>query len=173
MARLATEPLRPPFHVVLVEPEIPPNTGNVSRLCVGTSTPLHLVGRLGFRIDAAAVKRAGLDHWADLELRYHADFEGFLSSYRALAPGGRLHLFSASATRSYLDAGFRPGDALVFGRESTGLPAPLLSAHAERVVGIPLSGPARSLNLSNAVAVALFEALRQAGALAPGAPDRV
>lgn len=177
MARLTAAPLRPPFHVVLVEPEIPPNTGNVSRLCVGTSTPLHLVGKLGFRIDAAAVKRAGLDHWADLELRYHADFPAFLTSYAALSPGGRLHLFSASATRSYLDAGFRPGDALVFGRESTGLPRELLEAHADRVVGIPMSGPARSLNLSNAVAVGLFEALRQVGGLAPqrspDAPERV
>jgi tRNA (cytidine/uridine-2'-O-)-methyltransferase len=154
------------MHVVLVEPEIPPNTGNIARLTAATAGPLHLVGPLGFRIDAQSVRRAGVDYWDLVDLRRHLDFAHFLHAFRAESPGGKLHLFSAKCSRSYLDAGYAPGDALVFGRESVGLPEALLAAHEDRVVGIPTLGAVRSLNLANAVGIALYEALRQTGALA-------
>jgi len=166
--RLRAAPLATPLHVVLVEPEIPPNTGNVARLCAATGSPLHLVGRLGFRVDEHSVRRAGVDYWHLVDVRQHVDFAHFLRAFRGEppAPQGKLHFFSATATRSYLDAGFAHGDALVFGRESTGLPDDLLAAHEDRVVGIPTLGRVRSLNLANAVGIALFEALRVTGALA-------
>jgi tRNA (cytidine/uridine-2'-O-)-methyltransferase len=150
--------------VVLVEPEIPPNTGNVARLCAATASPLHLVGPLGFRIDEHSVRRAGVDYWHLVDIRRHLDFAHFAHEH-AKDGGGRLHLFSAIAERSYLDAAFAPGDALVFGRESVGLSEELLAQHPDRVVGIPTLGAVRSLNLANAVGIALFEALRQTGAL--------
>jgi tRNA (cytidine/uridine-2'-O-)-methyltransferase len=154
-----------PLHVVLVEPEIPPNTGNVARLCAATASPLHLVGRLGFRIDEHSVRRAGVDYWHLVDVRTHPDFEHFLHVLRDESPGARLHLFSATARASYLDAAFAPGDALVFGRESVGLPDELLARHADRVIGIPTIGAVRSLNLANAVGIGLYEALRQVGAI--------
>jgi tRNA (cytidine/uridine-2'-O-)-methyltransferase len=191
-ARLRAHPPVRPFHLVLVEPEIPPNTGNVARLGAATGSPLHLVGRLGFRIDEHSVRRAGVDYWHLVDVRTHVDFAHFVHAFEregraestmtatstkdgsgiasvasiGNAPEpGRLHLFSALAERSYLDAGFAPGDALVFGRESVGLPDELLDRYRDRVVGIPTIGAVRSLNLANAVGIALFEALRQAGAL--------
>lgn len=157
---------QPPFHVVLVEPEIPPNTGNVARLCAATSSPLHLVGPLGFRIDEHSVRRAGVDYWHLVDVRRHLDFAHFMHAFVKESPEGKLHLFSAVTSKSYLDAGFATGDALVFGRESVGLPDELLERYADRVVGIPTLGAVRSLNLANAVGIALFEALRQSGALA-------
>jgi len=162
---LRAAPVEPPLHVVLVEPEIPPNTGNIARLTAATQTPLHLVGRLGFRIDEHSVRRAGVDYWDLVDVRQHVDFTHFLHAFRAESPEGKLHLFSAVATRSYLAAEFAKGDALVFGRESVGLPKELLAAHADRVVGIPTLGAVRSLNLANAVGIALYEGLRQVGAL--------
>jgi tRNA (cytidine/uridine-2'-O-)-methyltransferase len=155
-----------PLHVVLVEPEIPPNTGNIARLTAATASVLHLVGKLGFRIDAQAVRRAGVDYWHLVDLRQHLDFAHFLHEFRATSPSGKLHLFSGKCARSYLDAGYAPGDALVFGKESVGLSRELLAQHEDRVVGIPTLGAVRSLNLANAVGIALFEALRQTGALA-------
>jgi tRNA (cytidine/uridine-2'-O-)-methyltransferase len=163
--RLRASPATPPLHVVLVEPEIPPNTGNVARLCAATSSPLHLVGTLGFRIDEHSVRRAGVDYWHLVQISQHVDFEHFLHAWRKASPGGRVHLFSAVATKSYLDAGFEAGDALVFGRESVGLPDELLARFADRVVGIPTLGAVRSLNLANAVGIALYEALRSTGTL--------
>jgi tRNA (cytidine/uridine-2'-O-)-methyltransferase len=163
--KLRCDPLDTPLHVVLVEPEIPPNTGNIGRLCAATGSVLHLVGRLGFRIDEQAVRRAGLDYWPLVRLHVHADFAQFLHAFGRVSPGGRLHLFDGTASTSYLDADFRPGDALVFGKESVGLSEELLRAHADRVVAIPLLGPVRSLNLANAASIGLFEALRQCGAL--------
>lgn len=164
--RLRARPLAVPLHVVLVEPEIPPNTGNIARLTAATASPLHLVGRLGFRIDAQSVRRAGVDYWDLVDLRQHLDFAHFLHAFRAESPTGKLHLFSAKCTKSYLDAGYAPGDALVFGKESVGLSEDLLAQHADRVVGIPTLGAVRSLNLANAVGIAMFEALRATGALA-------
>ncbi|MGD8823765.1 MAG: tRNA (cytidine(34)-2'-O)-methyltransferase [Myxococcales bacterium] len=158
--KLRVRPLASPFHVVLVEPEIPPNTGAVARTCGATQSPLHLVGRLGFRIDDHAVRRAGLDYWHLVDIHRHESFETFEKSN----PTIRIHFFSAGASRSYLEAEFEPGDALVFGRESVGLPPDLLQGR-DRVWGIPTLGAVRSLNLSNAVAIVLYEALRQNGML--------
>ncbi len=151
---------------MLVEPEIPPNTGNIARLCGATACPLHLVGKLGFQIDDHAVRRAGLDYWHLVDVRAHADFD----AARAVIPG-RVHLFTAHASKSYLEADFRPGDALVFGKESVGLSEELLAQHPDSHVGIPTIGAVRSLNLSNAVSIALFEALRRSGAFATTALD--
>jgi tRNA (cytidine/uridine-2'-O-)-methyltransferase len=163
--RLRAKPLGVPVHVVLVEPEIPPNTGNVARLCAATASPLHLVGQLGFRIDEHSVRRAGVDYWHLVDVRSHAHFEEFLAAWSQESPRGALHLFSALGTASYLKASFAPGDALVFGKESVGLPDELLARFPERVVAIPTLGAVRSLNLANAVGIALYEALRQMGAL--------
>jgi tRNA (cytidine/uridine-2'-O-)-methyltransferase len=163
--RLRAAPVEPPFHVVLVEPEIPPNTGNIARLTAATRSPLHLVGPLGFRIDAHAVRRAGVDYWHLVDLRQHPDFDHFLRAFREESRDGKLHLFSATGTKSYLSAAFAKGDALVFGRESVGLPEHLLSAYEDRVVAIPTMGAVRSLNLANAVGIALYEALRGVGGM--------
>lgn len=146
---------------MLVEPEIPQNTGNIGRLAAATQSPLHLVGPLGFQIDERAVRRAGLDYWPLVRLEQHADLAQFQASYRA----SRLRLFSGVASRSYLDAGFRPGDALVFGCESVGLSPELLARHEDATFAIPTLGAVRSLNLANSVAIVLYEALRQLGAL--------
>jgi tRNA (cytidine/uridine-2'-O-)-methyltransferase len=164
--RLRAEPLAQPFRIVLVEPEIPQNTGNVARLSVATRSPLHLVGRLGFRIDEKSVRRAGIDYWHLVELEQHLDLPHFVNAH----PGARLRLFSAVASQSYLDADFHPGDALVFGKESVGLDPDLLDRYPDAVFGIPTLGPVRSLNLANAVAIVVYEALRQAGVLAGAAP---
>lgn len=159
--RLRACPVAPPLRVVLVEPEIPQNTGNIARLCAATASPLHLVGTLGFRIDERAVRRAGLDYWHLVELHRHLD----LAHFRHAHADSRCILLSARAERSYLEAGFRPGDALVFGRESVGLPDELVMDHPEDVFGIPTLGAVRSLNLANAASIVLYEALRQVGAL--------
>ncbi|MCC6556218.1 MAG: tRNA (cytidine(34)-2'-O)-methyltransferase [Polyangiaceae bacterium] len=151
---------------MLVEPEIPQNTGNIARLAAATQSPLHLVGRLGFRIDERSVRRAGLDYWHLVELEQHLDLHHFQHRH----PGARLRLFSAVATRSYLDAGYRPGDALVFGKESVGLDPDLLDRMPDAVFGVPTLGPVRSLNLANAASIVLYEALRQLGALDRAAP---
>ena len=119
------------------------------------------MGKLGFRIDEHSVRRAGIDYWHLVDIHQHADLQAFSDAH----PEARLQLFSASAAQSYLDADFRPGDALVFGRESTGLDAAVLATHEGHVWGIPTSGEVRSLNLSNAVAVVIFEALRRIDAL--------
>jgi len=159
--KLRAEPLARPFRVVLVEPEIPPNTGAVARTCAATSSALHLVGPLGFQIDEHAVRRAGLDYWPLVDLHRHQSLEELLDEH----PGTRLHLFASGAQRSYLEADLEPGDALVFGKESVGLSEELLRRYPERVWAIPTLGAVRSLNLSNAVAIVLYEALRASGAL--------
>src|SRR5688572_13442790 len=164
--RLRAPLLDRPFHIVLVEPEIPPNTGNVARLAAATASPLHLVGRLGFRIDEHSVRRAGVDYWHLVDVRTHVDFAHFVHAFEKESPSGKLHLFTAVTDRSYLDAEFTPGDALVFGKESVGLPEDLIERYRDRLVGIPTLGAVRSLNLANAVGIALFEALRKSGVLA-------
>jgi tRNA (cytidine/uridine-2'-O-)-methyltransferase len=152
----------PGFHVVLVEPEIPQNTGNVARLCAATGSSLHLVGRLGFRTDEKAVRRAGLDYWHLVEVSRHEDLAGCL---RAIGDDHPL-LFSANTDRDFRSAPFRAGGALVFGGESRGLPAALLEEHPERVFAIPTAAESvRSLNLANAVAVAIYHGLGAIGAL--------
>ncbi|HVZ32734.1 MAG TPA: tRNA (cytidine(34)-2'-O)-methyltransferase [Polyangiaceae bacterium] len=159
--KLRCQGVAPPFQVCLVAPEIPPNTGAVARTCGATQSILHLVEPLGFALDERAVRRAGLDYWHLVDVRVHASFAAF----ELARPGGALHFFSAGAAQSYLDAPIEPGDCLVFGRESTGLPTELLTCDPGRTWAIPTIGPVRSLNLSNAVSIVLYEALRRAGVL--------
>ena len=149
------------LHVALVEPEIPPNTGNIARLCAATRTPLHIVGVAGFRLDDRAVKRAGLDYWPEVDLRRHRD----LSALYAALPASRFLYLTTKTKRSYTDWQFAPDDCLIFGRETRGLPEDLLQANAERCLTIPMPNPnIRSLNLSTSVGMVLGEALRQTGA---------
>lgn len=153
----------PPLHVVLVNPEIPPNTGNVARLCAGTGSILHLIEPLGFRITDARLKRAGLDYWDAIDIRRHPNFDAFLATTRP----SRLFLFSTAGKHSFFDAEYQPGDALVFGCETKGLPDALLHRFADHVYAIPIQPDhIRSLNLSSAVAIVVYEALRQIDARA-------
>jgi len=146
-----------PLEVVLLRPEIPNNTGTIGRLCVATTTPLHLVRPLGFRIDERSVRRAGLDYWKDVELHVHDSLD------EALAAAPRVLYFSAHAAQAYHECRYRAGDFLVFGGESRGLPRELVAAHAETAYRIPIWGAVRSLNLANAVSIVLYEAYRQLG----------
>jgi tRNA (cytidine/uridine-2'-O-)-methyltransferase len=164
--RLRAPRLEDPPRVVLVDPEIPQNTGNIARLAAALQFPLHLVGKLGFSIDEKAVRRAGLDYWPLVELERNLD----LAHFRHAHPNAKLRLFSAVAERSYLDARYEPGDALVFGCESVGLPEELLREHADEVYGIPTIGEVRSLNLANAVSIVVYEAYRQRDAFRDAAP---
>ena len=146
------------FHIVLVNPEIPQNTGSIGRLCVSTDTTLHLVHPLGFEITDAHLRRAGLDYWEQLAPRQYPDWEAFL----AQNPGLRLWFFTTKAERRHTEAEWRDGDALVFGRETAGLQPELLERYPGRLVRIPMPGRFhRSLNLAQAAAVGLYEALRQ------------
>ncbi len=163
--KLRAQPLTAPLHIVLVEPEIPPNTGNIARLCGATGSVLHLVGKLGFRIDEQSVRRAGVDYWHLVDVRQHEDFDAFLKHFRDVSAEGRFFLFSGLGAKSYLRESFRGGDALVFGKESVGLSQELLDAYPDAVLAIPVIGRVRSLNLANAAGIALYEALRQTGAL--------
>ena len=148
------------MHVVLYQPEIPPNTGSVARLCAATLTPLHLIEPLGFEINDRQLKRAGLDYWEFVDVRVHKTWDKFLQ----LSGAQRLSYFSKKARRSYTDAVYQEDDYLVFGPETRGLPEEWLAANAERAYRIPmLSTGVRSLNLSNAVSIVLYEALRQLG----------
>jgi tRNA (cytidine/uridine-2'-O-)-methyltransferase len=153
-------PPAPPLEVVLVSPQIPPNTGNVARSCAVTGSRLHLVGPLGFSLDEARLLRAGLDYWKSLAPAIYSDWPEF--ERRTLRGRiDRLHLFTGRAGRSLWDVRFAPGDFLVFGTEQEGLPPALLDAWPERTVGIPLAQGTRSLNLAVAAGVGLYEALRQ------------
>ncbi len=155
--RLRAPRLADPPRIVLLDPEIPQNTGNIARLAAALQCPLHLVGKLGFSIDEKAVRRAGLDYWPLVQLERHLD----LAHFRHAHPGGKLRLFSAVGKRSYLEARYEPGDALLFGCESVGLPEELLAEHEDEVYGIPTIGEVRSLNLANAVSIVVYEAYRQ------------
>lgn len=148
----------PPFSVVLVQPQIPPNTGNVARLCAVTGSHLHLVEPLGFSIADKDLRRAGLDYWDEVVAEIHPD----LATWEARAPWPRVHLFTAHGEKELWEADFLPGDALVFGSEQVGLPDDLLQRHRENTVSIPQRQGLRSLNLSTAAGIALYEALRQA-----------
>lgn len=160
------EPVTPPFELVLVEPEIPPNTGNVARLCACTGARLHLVCPLGFSLTDKDLRRAGLDYWDRVHARTWESLDEFETAYDLAGKGReRVHLFTANAARTHWEARFRPGDVLVFGRESRGLPEPLLERYADRTVALPMIPGSRSLNLASSAAVALYEALRQAAVL--------
>lgn len=146
------------FHVVLIEPEIPNNTGNIGRTCVGNYCELHLVGKLGFEITDKQLRRAGLDYWQFLKWHHHQDWAAWWS---VIPDPSRVFFFSKKAPRSYFDVQFRQGDWLVFGKETKGLSDEILSRFEEKTVKIPVEGPIRSLNLASAVAVGVYEGLRQ------------
>ena len=145
------------FHIVLVEPEIPQNTGNIARTCAATGSVLHLVKPLGFSIDDKQLKRAGLDYWHLLDIRYYENLVHFFAEN----PDGPYYYMTTKAPRAYAEASFADGSYLMFGKETRGLPEELLVEHPERCLRIPMREGARSLNLSNSVAVTVFEALRQ------------
>ena len=146
------------LHVALVEPEIPPNTGNIARMCAATFTPLHLVGKLGFRTDDKALRRAGLDYWNEVDIRYHLSIEAL---FEAL-PHCRFLYLTTKASRAYTDFRYENGDCLVFGRETRGLPEEILRANWERCLTIPMPNEkVRSLNLATSAGIVLFEAIRQ------------
>jgi tRNA (cytidine/uridine-2'-O-)-methyltransferase len=151
-----------PFHIVLVEPEIPPNTGNIARLCGATGTILHLVGKLGFSTDDKHLKRAGLDYWSEVEIHYWPDLEALQNAY----PKARFVYTSKKVKLSYLTFKFQPGDFILFGKETKGLPETLIKANPDTSIKIPMVNKAvRSLNLATATGIVLYEALRQTGAL--------
>ncbi|HEY3602739.1 MAG TPA: tRNA (cytidine(34)-2'-O)-methyltransferase [Chthoniobacterales bacterium] len=145
------------INVVLVEPEIPPNTGNIGRLCLATRSTLHLVRPLGFSIDDRTLRRAGLDYWTEVDLRCWDSLGQLQTAQPATA---RYFYLTTKSDRPYHAVRFEPGDFLVFGRETKGLPEPLLHQHSEKLLTIPMHGT-RSLNLATAVAIVLFEAIRQ------------
>ncbi len=146
------------LHVALWEPEIPPNTGNIARLCAATGATLHLIGRLGFRLDNRSLRRAGLDYWDHVDLRRHAT----LADFEAGLAGSRIFCFTAHAGKVYTEVRYQSGDCLLFGGESHGLPLGLLERNLERALRIPMpTNHVRSLNLATAVGIALYEALRQ------------
>jgi tRNA (cytidine/uridine-2'-O-)-methyltransferase len=155
------------LHVVLYQPEIPPNTGNIMRLCAATGSTLHLVGRLGFRMDEASLRRAGMDYREWATVLQHEDWAQFLPH---APPPNRLFAFSTHGTRYYHEQAYQPGDGLLFGAEGSGLPLHLREAAARQaaVLRIPMVPRARSLNLANSVAIVLYEAMRQIGF--PAAP---
>lgn len=150
------------IRVALVEPEIPPNTGNIARLCAATNIPLHIVGATGFRLDDRAVRRAGLDYWPQVVLSRHSN----LSQLHESLPEARFLYLTTKAKRSYADWKFLTDDCLVFGRETRGLPESVLSSNWDRCLTIPMPNQkVRSLNLATAVGIVLYEALRQTGGL--------
>ena len=147
------------FNIVLVEPEIPQNTGNIVRTCAATGCRLHLVRPLGFEVSDKYLKRAGLDYWHFVDITYYDSINELFEKN----PNGKFYFFSTKAAKTHSDVQYREGDFLVFGKETKGLPEPLLAAHYNDAVRIPMIGEIRSLNLSNSVAIAVYEAWRQAG----------
>ena len=151
------------MHIALWEPEIPPNTGNIARLCAATATPLHLIGRLGFHLDDRHLKRAGLDYWPHVTIHCHTTFAEFESWW--LTQGfdpGRIFVLTAHAAIPYTRIAFQQGDCVVFGTETRGLPPEVLTRYGDRAFVIPMpSGKVRSLNLATAAGIVLYEALRQ------------
>lgn len=147
------------LNIVLLEPEIPANTGNIGRTCVATNTRLHLIEPLGFKLNEKALKRAGMDYWADLDVSTYIDFKDFQEKN----PGVRLYMATTKAPKVYTEVHYEPDCYIMFGKESAGIPEEILVEHQEDCVRIPMDGDIRSLNLGNSVAVILYEALRQNG----------
>lgn len=145
------------FHIVLHQPEIPQNTGNIGRTCVAAGASLHLIGPLGFRLDEKSLKRAGMDYWKDLDVTVYDDCQDFLQKN----PDAVIYYVTTKGKHVYSDVAYEPGSYLMFGKESGGIPEEILKAHPESCVRIPMLDGARSLNLSNSVAIVLYEALRQ------------
>lgn len=147
------------FHIVLVEPEIPANTGNISRTCAATGVMLHLVHPLGFSTDNARLKRAGLDYWDAVNIEYHDSFEQLINKYK----DHQFWFATTKASKSYHEVMYSDEDFLVFGKETAGLPASILDKHQESLIRLPMTDKVRSMNLSNCAAIIVFEALRQTG----------
>lgn len=147
------------MNIVLYEPEMPANTGNIGRTCVATQTCLHLIEPLGFKLNEKAVKKAGLDYWDKLELKVYCNFEEFLEKN----PGAKLYLATTKARKVYTEVVYEPDAYLMFGPESRGIPEEILVKYPEACIRIPMWGDIRSLNLSNSAAIVLYEALRQNG----------
>ena len=145
------------MHIILHQPEIPANTGNIGRTCVATGTDLHPIEPLGFRLTEKEIKRAGMDYWEHLNVTRYMNFEEFQS----LHPGARIWMATTKAKHVYSDVSFAPDDYIMFGKESAGIPEEILVEHAETCIRIPMEPAIRSLNLSNSVAIVLYEALRQ------------
>lgn len=145
------------FNIVLLEPEIPANTGNIGRTCVATGTRLHLIEPLGFRLSEKNLKRAGMDYWPQLDVTTYVNYEDFLKKN----PGARPYMATTKGPRVYTEAQFEPDCYIMFGKESAGIPEEILLENQERAIRIPMLGDTRSLNLSNSVAIVLYEALRQ------------
>ena len=145
------------LNIVLYEPEIPANTGNIGRTCVATGTRLHLIEPLGFRLDEKSLKRAGMDYWKDLDVTTYIDFNDFMEKN----PGAKIYMATTKAPNVYTDVKYEPDCYIMFGKESAGIPEEILKANPDTCVRIPMIGETRSLNLSNSVAIVLYEALRQ------------
>lgn len=145
------------MNIILHQPEIPANTGNIGRTCVATGTALHLIEPLGFRLDEKSLRRAGMDYWDKLSVMRYLNYEEFLEKH----PGARIWMATTKARRSYTEVAYAPDDFLMFGRESAGIPEELLVENEERCIRIPMLPAIRSLNLSNSAAIVLYEALRQ------------
>lgn len=147
------------LNIVLHEPEIPANTGNIGRTCVATNTRLHLIEPLGFRLNEKSLKRAGMDYWEQLDVRTYINYNDFLEKN----PGARIYMATTKAEKVYTDVSYEPDCYIMFGKESAGIPEEILIHHKEDCVRIPMVGDIRSLNLGNSVAIVLYEALRQNG----------
>ncbi len=145
------------LNIILFEPEIPANTGNIGRTCVATGTRLHLIEPLGFRLDEKSLKRAGMDYWKDLDVTTYLDFNDFMEKN----PGAKIYMATTKAPNVYTDVVYEPDCYIMFGKESAGIPEEILVHHKAESIRIPMAGDIRSLNLSNSVAIVLYEALRQ------------
>ena len=145
------------LNIVLLEPEIPANTGNIGRTCVATNTRLHLIEPLGFRLDEKALRRAGMDYWKDLDVTTYIDYQDFLDKN----PGAKIYMATTKAEKVYTDVAYEEDCYIMFGKESAGIPEEILVENQENCVRIPMVGEIRSLNLGNSVAIMLYEALRQ------------
>ena len=147
------------MHIVLHQPEIPGNTGNIGRTCVATGTSLHLIEPLGFRLDEKSIRRAGMDYWEHLDVERYMNFAEFQEKH----PGAKIWMATTKAKKAYTEAAYAPDDYIMFGKESAGIPEEILVEHEESCIRIPMLPAIRSLNLSNSVAIVLYEALRQQG----------
>ena len=145
------------LNIVLYEPEIPSNTGNIGRTCVATGTRLHLIEPLGFRLNEKAIRRAGMDYWSDLDVTTYVNYEEFLEKN----PGAKIYMATTKSRQTYTEVSYEPDCYIMFGKESAGIPEEILVHHPDTCVRIPMIGETRSLNLSNSVAIVLYEALRQ------------
>ncbi len=147
------------INIVLLEPEIPANTGNIGRTCVATGSRLHLIEPLGFRLNEKALKRAGMDYWKDLDVTTYINYEDFLEKN----PGAKIYMATTKGQHVYSDVKFEPDCYIMFGKESAGIPEEILLKHPNEAIRIPMMGETRSLNLANSVSIVLYEALRQNG----------